>query len=248
MSRHQLHTPPITFSRAADSYEFEGAFRCLYTSYFKRGLAPRINNEMRLTRYHLLPTTSVFIARQGDEVVGTLSMVEDAPLGVPMRSVFDAEVKDVARSHHKLVEATCLAVSDAPLNGLNIVNGLIGMTIQSAARRGISRILIAVHPRHAAYYVRAVGLREFASVRPYPSVGGLPAVGLVLNLDTWFTDHPAAYRKYFGMVFPPSALSHDAVSPTYLQRLAALWQCLHGGADDVATIPQRLSDDGQMAA
>jgi hypothetical protein len=226
-SNQEFSQHEIRYTRAIDPYEFEGAFRCLYQSYRRRGLAPAGPQGMRLTRYHLLPFTRVFIARIGRQVVGTLSLVEDSPLGVPMRSVFSDYIDEFARDNPRVAEATCLAIRDAPLAGLEIVHHLMGLAAQSAKRHGIRRLLVAVHPRHATFYEREAGFRRFAPTLSYPNVGGWPAVPLQLDLATIHRENPSVYRRYSEMKFSPVALSAGPTSPLYLRRIAALWQATH---------------------
>jgi len=224
---HMLHSSEVRFTRAVEEFEFEGAFRCLYRSYFRRGLisanSPR---QLRLTRHHLLSETRVFLARIGRRVIGTLTLVEDRPLGVPMRSIFDRQVETLAGADPRIAEAGCLAVDDSRPTGRVIVHHLMGLAAQAASRRGISRILIAVHPRHAPFYERAAGFRRFTEALPYPSMQGSPAIGLELNLSTLRVDSPQAWRRYFGMSFSPRALSTRRASPAFLRQLATLWQSL----------------------
>jgi hypothetical protein len=104
---------------------------------------------------------------------------------------------------------------------------LMGLAAQAAARRGMTRILIAVHPRHASFYERAAGFKQFTPSRPHPSVQGSPAVGLELNLATLRVDTPHAWRRYFGMSFSPLALTTRPTPARSIQRLANLWQRLH---------------------
>jgi hypothetical protein len=222
----------LRITRAADQHEFEAAFRCLYESYRKRGLAAAHPTQLRLTRHHLLPASRVFLAKVGTKVVGTLSLAPDAPIGVPMRSVFNDAVQRLTQQTPCVAEATCLAVRDAPVNSLTIVHRLMGLAAQSARRQGVSRILIAVHPRHVPFYERSAGFRTFAPCTPYPSVGGSPAVGLQLNLATLHVDFPAVHRRYFGMIFSPAALSNEPTPMSAVQRLAAIWRDIHGASGE----------------
>jgi hypothetical protein len=234
MSRHQASTPQLSYCRAAETFEFEGAFRCLYASYHKRGLAPRINHEMRVTRYHLLPTTSVFVARRGKEIVGTLSMVEDSPLGVPMRVVFDRQIDELAGRRASIVEATCLAVRGTGGSDVEVVHRLMGLLAQSAYRRNIERVVIAVHPRHVAFYERSAAFRVFAPSTPYPSVGGKLAVGMELNLMTLQVRNADVWQKYFvDYQYPESAVSLYQVPQSHLQRIAAHWRAIYDTADEL---------------
>lgn len=238
----------VRFTRAVEPFEFEGAFRCIYRSYLARGLTPHNRYEMRLTRHHLLPTTRVLIARIGRQVVGTLSLVENEPIGVPICSAFRSQVDELSQPCERIAEATCLAAADAPLSGLELVHNLMGLAAQAASLRGVTRILIAVHPRHVPFYERMVGFRVFASARPYPSVGGRPAVALQLNLRTLHNDRPDVFRRYFGMSFSTSALSSESVPSFYLNRIAALWRSLHGEVGDADAAVTAQTDMDEMAA
>lgn len=238
----------VRFTRAFDEGDFEGAFRCIYQSYRKRGLAPRRQSEMRLTRHHLLPSTRVFVARVAQQIVGTLSLVEDDPLGVPMRAVFSAEVNDLARRDPGIAEATCLAVGDALQNGPEIVHRLMGLLAQAASRRGISRVLIAVHPRHVAFYARSAGFRPFTTAMPYPSVGGRLAVAMQLDLSMLRVNFPDVYRRYFGLSFSESALSPRPVPSDQLQRIAEYWHAMHDDAGEFEGLATQIAQGKGIVA
>jgi hypothetical protein len=245
-----LKNSEICFTRAVEGFEFEGAFRCVYRSYHRRGLVKCTRpQQLRLIRHHLLPETRVFIARVDKKIVGTLSLIEDRPLGVPLRTVFHRQVDAIAAVDPYFAEAGCLAIDDpTSSSGLYIVHHLMGMAAQAAARRGINRILIAVHPRHASFYERMAGFQRFAGPTPYPSVEGSPAVGLQLNIATLHIDFPKVWRKYFGMDFSDSALCTRLATPLFLQRLARLWQSLHTHEEDavrVAALRDGILADGR---
>jgi hypothetical protein len=237
--------PDIQFTRAVDADDFAGAFRCIYETYRRRGLAPLIPHEMRLTRHHLLPSTRVFVARRGREVVGTLSLVEDGPLGVPMRAVFSRHIDELTRSQSRVAEATCFAVRDNHCSDLEVIYQLMGLVAQSAHRRRVSRVLIAVHPRHAPFYERAAGFRPFAPTTPYPSVGGKLAVAMELNPTTIGEQAPHLWQKYFGYEYPEVALSPLPVASAHLQRMAAYWRAIHDGGEEFRGT---LHEPGDQAA
>ena len=73
---------------AADRREREAAFRLLHDSYAHSGLIQPNPYGMRVTPYHLLHTTEVFVAALRDEVICTFSLVGDGELGVPMEAIY----------------------------------------------------------------------------------------------------------------------------------------------------------------
>ncbi|MCC6493257.1 MAG: hypothetical protein IT424_09570 [Pirellulales bacterium] len=219
----------IHFTRALEHGEFMGAFRCLYRSYQRRGLiaCPRVQ-QLRLTRYHLLPETRVFIARTRSRIIGTLSLIEDRPLGVPLRSIFDAEVNEITSREPCIAEAGCLAIDpSSAVDGVYVVHHLMGLAAQAAARRGMTRIVVAVHPRHAAFYERVAGFKRFAGPAPHPSVAGAPALALQLDLRGSREENPLVWQRYFGMQFSSLALSDRLATTQFTRRMARLWQSLY---------------------
>ena len=47
---------------------------------------------MRVTPYHLLPSTEVFIAKCGSDVISTMSLIADGQLGLPMETIYAEEI------------------------------------------------------------------------------------------------------------------------------------------------------------
>lgn len=220
----------VEVTRALEQCEYEGAFRCLYRSYHRRGLASYANDRgIRMTRHHLQPETRVLIARAGRSVVGTLTLAEDSRVGLPLRAVFNREVTTMAAKDPRLAEATCLAIDDPRRGGIVVMHRLMGLAAQAASLRGITRLLIAVHPRHAPFYVREAGFQEFAPTRPHPCVKDAPAVGLQLNLATLRTDAPHVWRRYYGMTYSSLALSAVPTPNRLLLRLEHLWNATQVG-------------------
>ncbi|RIK75043.1 MAG: hypothetical protein DCC67_15830 [Planctomycetota bacterium] len=234
-----IDSSQLCFTRAIEQPEFMGAFRCLYRSYHRRGLIRCSRaQQLRLTRYHLLPETRVLIARHGSRVVATLSLIEDRPLGVPLRSIFDAEVEAITGGEEPLAEAGCLAIDPlANVDGIYVVQHLMGLAAQAAIRRNIYRIVVAVHPRHAPFYQRIAGFQQFAGPAPHPGVAGAPAVGLQLNIEAMPRDNPAAWQRVLDMQFSAIALSTRPATPLFTRRLARLWQSLYDESGAAADQP-----------
>ena len=71
--------------KAADGRdELYGAFQLVYDAYLRSGLTKPNAYGLRVTPYHLLPTTEVFVALDRRKVICTVSLVRDGELGLPM--------------------------------------------------------------------------------------------------------------------------------------------------------------------
>ena len=88
--------------------ELEQAFHLLYESYCHMGYMTPNEAELRVTKYHALPSTTTIVAMIGDEVVGTVSLIRDGNYGFPSDCLVD---KDELRANKlRLVEVSSLAV------------------------------------------------------------------------------------------------------------------------------------------
>jgi hypothetical protein len=93
--------------------------------------------------------------------------------------------------------------------------------------------VIAVHPRHVAFYERSAAFRVFAPSTPYPSVGGKLAVGMELNLLTLQARNPEVWRRYFvDYQYSDAAVSPFQVPQSHIQRIAAHWRAIYDTADE----------------
>lgn len=225
-----LAEQPPAFRIAQGYDDYCGAFRLVYEAYLRAGLTRPNPFRMRVTPYQLLPTTEVLVAVHQGEVIATLSLVRDGPMGLPMESTYPDEVAALREQGLCLAEVSCLAdrrhVRDqagqagparpAPATAMR----LMSLMAQCALARGVNQLLIAVHPRHARFYCRFTAFEPIGGLRTYEAVCNRPAVALALDIDRAPIDHPELYRRFFGLPFPPEALAARPMTPE-LQRLFA---------------------------
>ena len=176
----------------------EGAFRLLYRAYQRAGLIKPNPQEMRVTPYHLLPTTSVMVARYANQIISTLSLVEDGELGLPMEQIYADEIRERRQQGLLMAEVSCLADRRKDIRRyFSVFVRLCRLMIQCARSRGIDQVLIAVHPRHVRLYTQYLAFEQIADERLYPAVQNHPAVALCLDLKRLEVDQPANYERFF---------------------------------------------------
>ncbi|MBN2292700.1 MAG: hypothetical protein JXM70_09760 [Pirellulales bacterium] len=180
-------------------------------------------HKIRVTPYHALPTTEVFVAKDHGEIVCTMSLVRDAGLGLPMESIYDKEINQHRRRGLKLAEVSCLAFDrKSEACSFSEISRLMAFTAQCAVRRGVHQLVIAVHPRHAAFYHRFLAFEPIGEEKTYDAVRGKPAVAMALDLIQLQIDHPKAYRRLFGKPFPGEVLRYKPISPSLCYELRSL--------------------------
>jgi hypothetical protein len=69
--------------------ELEACFAVLHDAYVDSGFMKPDPSGMRVTIYHALPTTTTLCAKYDGEVVGTISLIRESALGVPLQKIFD---------------------------------------------------------------------------------------------------------------------------------------------------------------
>jgi hypothetical protein len=198
--------PPIRIKIASTRAEREGAFRLVYQRYLAAGLCPPNPHEIRVTPYHLLPATTLFVAVYQGEVIFTLSLVGDGELGVPMESGFPDEVRKLRAAGVRFGELSCLADRRQELiRFLPLLVQATRLLYQYAlAQDPDYNLLIAVHPKHGRFYERYFGFRPLAAERPYESVLNKPAAAYSLEPGWLAADR---HEEYFHKRLPAQVLA-----------------------------------------
>ena len=181
---------------ASELEEFEEAFRLLATNYRACGYEGQSTGPLRFTPYHVLPSTVTLVAKHGDRVVATLSVVPDTELcGLPMESVYRAEIDDLRKVGRRLAEATSLADQDLGIHEfVRVFKTLIKVGMQYHVKQGGDSWVIAVNPRHRGFYQKVLGFVPLGPRRAYPSVQGHPAEAYVSGVDLLRTHAPEMSR------------------------------------------------------
>ncbi|MCB0355896.1 MAG: PilZ domain-containing protein [Bdellovibrionales bacterium] len=107
-----LECPPeLTLHVANTLGEIEEAFALVHSEYWEHGYIDKKPKEMFLTKFNLLPTSSVVVAKWKNEVVGTCCLVNDGPFGLPSEGLFRFDELRTDRDK-KIAEATLFAVKE----------------------------------------------------------------------------------------------------------------------------------------
>lgn len=189
----------IKYKLAESRDERTAAFRLVYQAYIRAGLIESNPSAMRVTPYQLQPGSAIFIATLRDEVISTVSLIADGPLGLPMESIYREEVARLRESGQYFGEVSALADRRQQMSRtLPVFVKLMRLMVQYAQGQGIGRLLVAVHPRHGRFYQRFLSFQELADERSYPQVRNRPAVALYLDFARIARERPPNYELFFG--------------------------------------------------
>ena len=166
-------------------------------------------------KHHLVDTTDVMVSKRMGTVDFTATLVRDGIFGLPAESLFVDEIQSIRSQGLQLAEVSCLASDGESLSKKDRVERLIamiGLTIHVARRRGVDRLLLAVHPRHAKVYRRMFGCVICSDVREYEAVQGNPAVLCMHDFEQLDVDKYSLYDKVYGETPDPWTLDGTRMS------------------------------------
>ncbi len=206
-------TADIDYRIASTRDERAAAFRLVHNSYVEAGLGEPSPFRMRVTPYHLLPTTEVFVAFLQQEAVFTMSLVTDGKLGVPMESIYADVVEDRRQQGLLVGEVSCLADRRNQHRGFfPVFLRLSRLVAQYAWNQGLDQLLVAVHPKHARFYRRFMAFETIGQQRTYPTVRNHPAVPLCLDLAELHRTRCEAYQTLFSQRLPAEQLQPQPIT------------------------------------
>ena len=167
---------------AGNDRELGGAYRLLHDVYVESGFMYPHPSGMRISNYNFLSTTVTFLAKVYEKIVGTVTLIEDSELGLPVEEVYPKEINSLRKSSFKLAEVSGLAI-EKHYRFKNICLHLNYNLAIHAILTGITDLVIAVNPRHLTFYHDLLLFRVIGPKRFYDRVNGAPAIAMHLNLE-----------------------------------------------------------------
>ncbi|MGH7388002.1 MAG: N-acyl amino acid synthase FeeM domain-containing protein [Candidatus Rokuibacteriota bacterium] len=173
------------FGLARETGVLDAAFRLVHDQYVWRGfMASPHPSGRRIDLRHALPSTRVFVARDGVRVVGTATLFPDSPLGLPMDVVFADHLDTFRRRERRVAEVSALAMdADRRAHGIPVLMRLLRLVLLHAAEVArLDDLCLVVRSQHANFYQQFFSCRIIGAPRDYEKVRLEAAVALHLDL------------------------------------------------------------------
>lgn len=164
----------------------EAAWGLVYDCYTRLGLIDANPFAIHAVPTAVGPQACVLWGPDGpdDPAVGyTMTLVADGSRGLALDSVYAARLDALRQSGCGLLEMGMLA--DRRRSAARSIKVLVTMMRWATCytlHRGLTDVVIGVHPRHARFYAHYYGFEEFAPPTSYPLVRDHPVVGLRCRL------------------------------------------------------------------
>ncbi|MAF90435.1 MAG: hypothetical protein CL674_04115 [Bdellovibrionaceae bacterium] len=148
--------------------EYIGALSLLYRSYLRLNYTKKMKNKIRITPYHLLPSTIVLVVKDTavNSVVGTISIIQRGELGLPLEESF--KLKNPLPNHRKVGEISGLAVDKSYRDSMGAISiPLIKyMTNLMLERLNMDEFFVVTNPRTRHLYEGIWSFMELKDVEP----------------------------------------------------------------------------------
>jgi hypothetical protein len=219
-----LEIPNLRVGLASETNTYDAAFRLVHDQYVWRGYMAPTSSGRRLSVHHALPTTKVFVAHRVDRLVGTLTLVQDSLLGLPLDDLYRDEVAALRGQGRRIAEVAALATAaETRRTGIVVLSHLMRMVVTYALKiGGVNDLCITVNPRHVEFYRTCLRFETIGPERAYGKVNGAPAVALRLDLDVARAVEAAVHRGE-----DPEPIHQFLFAPENQDRvLAELWSNL----------------------
>ena len=184
----------INFRVARTKEELEDAAALVHREYAKKGYTKKSNSRLRLAIYNAHPNTTTFIAKAGNEVIATATVIPDSPLGLPMDEVYRDELNQMRKENKKLCEISMLA-SDTELfnDGISMMLNSKKLFLVFSLFKHIfdytreclkpDYICLTINPRHKLTY-DFLRCKDLGGVKAYRGVNEAPAVAKYVDLNS----------------------------------------------------------------
>lgn len=198
-SKVPISIPPgLTFQLARTKEDLEAAFKLLHNAYVEQGFIEPQDSGMRFIIQHALPTTSILIAKMNDVVVGTISVMRDTPLGLPMEKAFD--ISHLKVKGQRVSEFSSLAIHpDFRRSMSGVIFFPLTLYAANFAKNcfGTDYLVFNLYPHHADFYNAIFGSTYLKSQKAITEdYLGAPAAGIQLDLKEVIN---FAREKYDGL-------------------------------------------------
>jgi hypothetical protein len=173
----------FSFKVASGLADVVAALRLVHACYVDLGLMDPHPAGLRLLPHHLLSDTRVFLARELEETVATLTLIPDTPFGLPLDDAYRDRIDELRRQGRRPVELSCLALAPR-YRRHDLLLYLFQLMHVFARGNGYDDLCVVVAPKHGRFYRDILLFEPFGEFLHLDKLNGAPAVLFRQNLRT----------------------------------------------------------------
>ncbi|BDC50519.1 hypothetical protein F183_A28350 [Bryobacterales bacterium F-183] len=128
------------------------------------------------------PGSAIFVARDGESVVGTIAFYMDSPAGLPIDEVHPEEVARIRAKYPRTAEVGGLAVTEAH-RCVGITMMLYRAVFHWAIARKTDCMVACINPLSRRVYSRLLSFQILGECKAHPRYEGAPSIPIGLDLS-----------------------------------------------------------------
>jgi hypothetical protein len=171
----------LSLKIADTTAEIELAFRLVHDVYAGIGLIDPRPSGLYVIPHQLHPEMRIFVALLHGEVISTLTLIPDGPMGLPQDELYAEELRPLREAGRRLAEVGCLAMHPK-WQKHDLILFLYRIMHYYAYHSTVDDLCIVANPRHGRFYQRVLLFEQYGIQKPFSKVKGAPAVGYRLDL------------------------------------------------------------------
>jgi hypothetical protein len=161
--------------------------------YWRKGLLRESTLKPQVLPQAYVPGSAIFIVKERDVIVGTITFYMDSPIGLPMDDVHGEEVDQMRRRFARIAEVGGLAILENR-RGVGITMMLYQATFRWAVAANTQCIVACINPSSRRVYSKLLLFEVLGGCKQHHRFLGAPSIPIGLDLAT----APARYRETHG--------------------------------------------------
>jgi Tfp pilus assembly protein PilZ len=205
---------------ATSKEELEKAYSLLHDAYVGMNLMAPEPSGLRCNFYTFLPYTTTVVAKIGDSVVGTVSLIKDSAAGLPSDKDFKKENDELRLKGHHLVEVSSLATDKEVRRKGHVVSLYMMKYLQHYTTNymGCSTVTCVIHPRATDFYAAFWGFSASKKIVKYKFVNDALGVQVFGNITDKFLPKLAKFFPETELLNPIKFLYREEPCLKYPER------------------------------
>jgi hypothetical protein len=179
---NRLNQEEMSFSLATTAEELTAAYALLHDCYVQEGYMKPHASGIRCTIFHALPHSTVLICKYKGQVVSTVTLFKDSPLGLPSDKEYRNENDSYRKQGYQLCEVSSLATHPKFRGGDVTFHMIKYLWNYSTDCLGVTLLCCVVNPKAEDFYKAFLNFKRNGPEISYDFVEGAKGIHLTRDL------------------------------------------------------------------
>lgn len=158
----------VTIAPAHKFIDFLKGMAVLREQYVQSGIADANRSAFLLNEGLIQKGSALFLARAGDEVLGTISVIAAHNRAMPCMKLFEQDINALGLQQRKVVEVGTLSVKKHPQSASVVFRLYRKVLMYAIFAEQVDDIFIQVKDQAAEFYMRNFLFTRVGDARPHP--------------------------------------------------------------------------------